>query len=79
MAATAEPMDDEFAVAGPVPLARLEAKRPFVTALMSREMGYRRGISRNSLKPVTIPPKALLTRTLYYHTNYLTSGLNDKL
>ena len=26
MAATAEPMDDEFAVAGPLPLSRLEVK-----------------------------------------------------
>ena len=63
MAATAESMDAEFAVPGPLPLSRLEVKICFSkTFLMSREMESRREISRNSLKRVIIPLKVLPTR-----------------
>ena len=63
MAAIAEPMDDEFAVAGPLPVSRLEVKLCLSrTFLICREMESRREISRNSLRPVIILLKVLLTR-----------------
>lgn len=63
MAATAEPMEDEFAVAGPLPLSRLEVKLSLTgTSLMMREMESLREISRNSLKLVIILLKVLPIR-----------------
>jgi hypothetical protein len=63
MAATAEPMDDEFAVAGPLPLSRLEVKLSLSgTSLMTREMESLPEISRNSLKLVIILLKVLPIR-----------------
>jgi hypothetical protein len=62
MAATEEPIDDEYTVAGPILLSRLEVKYPGKTLLINREMESPQGISRNSLMQVTTPPKALLTR-----------------
>lgn len=74
MAATAEPIDDEYTVAGPIPLSHLEVKYPSKTCLINREMESPQQISRNSLKQDTTRPKALLTRNS--HHPFITS--NDR-